>query len=158
MISEKSIITRENRILDLLSYYYGSSDLISRSNNSLYGFLSYKNPWNQTIVTGKVTQTKIIKTIEAIAGSNTITLYDTESLADFFVGMRISSNTFSYDTYVSDLNEENISMTLTTQSSNNFFGNCMFIGLNDDIEAGSGDLISINPLNSSVPLSNTKDF
>lgn len=153
MIKNNSILTSDSKVFELTNYYYSPDITVAGEYlTSLYAFISYKTPWDETLLTSNVSDTIVTKKIVATESSNTIFVANDNSLSDFFVGMKVVSDYLPANTYVTALNENNLSLYINKNSANNYFGNAKFIGLNQN------SLITINEKNSSLALSNVTNF
>jgi hypothetical protein len=153
MIKNNSILTSDSKVFELSNYYYSPDTIVAGEYlTSLYSFISYKTPWDETLLTSNVSDTIVTKKIAAIEDSNTIFIANDNSLSDFFVGMKVVSDYLPANSYVTSLNENNLSLYINNKSANNYFGNAKFIGLNQTY------LVTINEKNSSLPLSNVANF
>lgn len=153
MIANSSLITYGLSDFEIGQLYNSPSlKLNDIYASSLYAFLSFKDDWNEEILTSKVAQT-VIKTKSAVAkGSNVISILDENSLINFFPGQTIVSPHFSINTKIVSLNEETMEITVDNNSTNNYIGLITYKGLNQI------NLITIDETTASTEISDIDNF
>lgn len=135
MLSNNSILTQESNSFVLTQFYYSPQVLLPPDNNnlqSLYGFISYKDPWNQQVFTSNVSETTIKHTASILKDSNILELPDVVTLNDFNIGQKVYGDGLPDNTVIQELNEDDFTVTLNNSSIKNSIGEYTFIGFSDN--------------------------
>lgn len=153
MIANSTILTGDSRIFNFEQFYYSPNFVLNGVDfNSLYSFLTYKQPWNETILTSNVSDTVFMAQGGIVAGSNNISILSEDSLSEFFPGQTVSASCFVGLANVISIIPELMAINLDIVASNSYIGEMKFSGVNQN------DLITICGYKSSFPLSNTDGY
>lgn len=155
MIINNSLLTKNSKLYELTNYYYSTESIVANNNiNSLYSYLSYKIPWNTTILESTVANTNILKIGGILANSNTIFIMNENNIFDLFVGMSVENENgyLPANTRITSIDYDIMAVNLNNISANSYMGNTNFIGLNQL------NKLTIDDNNVTAELSNEIDY
>lgn len=138
MIANNSILTQESNSFTLTQFFYSPQVLLPPDNEnlqSLYGFISYRDPWDQTIFSSNVAETVVTYSAGILENSNILQLPDVITLNDFGIGQKVYGDGLPDGTVIVDLNEDDFYVTLSNNSTKTHIGSYTFVGFtqNDKI-------------------------
>lgn len=131
MIANNSILTNDSNSYEITQFFYGPQIVLPPDNKtlqSLYGFISYTDPWNQIEYSSNVAETLIIRDAAIIAGSNNLIIVNEPTLNDFFIGQKVLHDNLPENTVVTQINNENFSLTLSEVATKTSVGKFSFKG------------------------------
>lgn len=131
MIANNSILTQESNSFTLTQFYYSPQVILPPDNKnlqSLYGFISYQDPWYQQVFTSNVAETVITTNAGILSGSNILQLPEAITLNDFAIGQKVFGHGIPDNTVITELNEDDFYVTLSNNSTTNSISPYTFIG------------------------------
>jgi len=131
MIANNSILTNDSNSYEITQFYYAPQAILPPDNKnlqSLYGFISYNDPWDETLYTSNASQTIVIHDAAIIQGSNTLIIVNETTLNDFYIGQTVIHESLPNETVVEYLNQEDFTLTLSKTATKTSVGKFLFRG------------------------------
>lgn len=131
MIANNSILTNDSNSYEITQFYYAPQVVLppdNRNPQSLYGFISYNDPWGETIYSSNVAETVVIKDAAIIENSNTLIIVNEPTLNDFYIGQKVFNENLPSNTVVSGIDYDDFTLTLNNNASRTSIGKFTFIG------------------------------
>lgn len=131
MIANNSILTSESNSYEITQFFYAPQVVLPPDNKnlqSLYGFISYNDPWGETVYTSNAAKTLIIRDAAIIENSNTLIIVNESTLNDFFIGQKVSHENLPSDTFVSQINQDEFTLELNKSATKTSVGKFTFTG------------------------------
>lgn len=151
MIANNSILTNDSNSYEITQFFYAPQVILPPDNKnlqSLYGFISYNQPWNETAYTSNIAETLIIRDAAIIESSNSLIIVNEPTLNDFFIGQKVYHENLPANTVIEQINYEDFVLTLNKTAIKTSVGKFEFKGFipNDNKITlyDNGNLSSIN--------------
>lgn len=131
MIANNSILTQESNSFTLTQFYYSPQVILPPDNKnlqSLYGFISYADPWGETVFSSNVAETVVSYNAGILQNSNILQLPDAITLNDFGIGQKVYGDGIPDGTIIENINEDDFFVTLSNNSTKNRIGSYNFVG------------------------------
>lgn len=131
MIANNSILTNDSNSYEIAQFFYAPQVILPPDNQnlqSLYGFISYNSPWDETIYSSNIAETVIIRDAAIIENSNTLIIVNEPTLNDFYIGQKVSHENLPENTIVSLINYDDFTLTLSKNAGKTSIGKFTFTG------------------------------
>jgi len=131
MIANNSILTNDSNSYEITQFFYAPQVILPPDNKnlqSLYGFISYNDPWNETSYSSNAAETIIIRDAAIIENSNSLIIVNEPTLNDFFIGQKVSHENVPANTVVDQINYEDFVLTLSKNATKTSVGKFTFTG------------------------------
>lgn len=131
MISNTSLYTCDSSNFEITQFYYSPQIILPPDNknlSSLYGFISFQQPWNEVVLTTNAAPTIVIHDCAIISNTNNLIIANAETLNDFFIGQEVIDDSLPTNTFVSLIDEDNFQLILSKSANSTKVGKFTFKG------------------------------